>query len=93
MLDRRETNLPEPVDRGLGKGLVREVGERRPTPEPKCSTKELGGDRRVTSSERLNPVFGAPLERSRSSSSGESRITYPGERVSIPAALRGVARL
>ena len=46
--DTGDTEILEPRDRALGKGLVDEVGERRPAPELERVAQRLGGRRRLT---------------------------------------------
>ena len=62
LLERREPQLLEPRDRGLCERLVREIGERRPSPEPECTAEHVGGGLRIGGFERLGRVLRSALE-------------------------------
>ena len=58
-LDRREPNLLEPLDRGPGERLVREIGERGAAPEPERLPQQVG---RLLGLPRLRRPLRQPLE-------------------------------
>ena len=62
LLERREANLFEPLDRRLGKRLVGEVGERRATPEPPRVTQKVGRELRLSALECPSGLLRLTLE-------------------------------
>ena len=62
LLERCEPQLLEPSDCGLRERLVREIGQRRPTPQPERAAEHVGGGLCIAGLERLGCVVRAALE-------------------------------
>ena len=62
LLERREANLLQSLDRRVRERLVHQVGERRSAPKGECLAEEVRGPFRVLLSQRLRRVSGHTLE-------------------------------